>query len=446
MTPDAVRLVEWMARVAVSGPFTTAAVEERCAFALGRRPRWLRGLVRRLIDSVGEGKRVRVRTVERFLMADRSLQRSWSRPEADLSFPTDWQPDFEMCPGVGVPESWTVLPMRTVGELAHWLRVTPGELGWLADPRRWLRGERPGSRRSHYRYDWRRKSDGTWRLIESPKFRLKVIQRGLLRAILDQIPAHDAAHGFCLDRSILSYVQPHVAQPCLVKLDLRDFFASITRPRVLAVFLTAGYPEPVAEVLAALCTHGTPGPVLRQWPDRREGAPSPDVLRRFEIPHLPQGSPASPALANLVAFRMDCRLAGLARVAGARYTRYADDLLFSGGSDFARGAGGFIARVGAIVMEEGFEVCWRKVRVMRPGVAQQAAGMVLNVHPNVPRRDYDQLKAILTNCVRHGPADQNRHGVPEFQAHLAGRVAHVARVHPSRGARLLRLLEQICWD
>jgi GNAT superfamily N-acetyltransferase len=399
-----------------------------------------------LVATVGDGKRVRVRAIERVLKADRFLDRSLARPDADLSFPADWQPDFEMCPGSGVPESWTVRPMRTVGELAHWLRATPGELEWLADPRGWLRGEPPESRRAHYRYVWRRKPDGTWRLIESPKQRLKGIQRALLRAILDRIPAHDAAHGFCRERSILSSVQPHVAQRCLVKLDLRDFFASITRPRVLAVFLTAGYPEPVAEVLAGLCAHGTPRPVLRRWPDSREGVPAPATVRRFGIPHLPQGSPASPALANLVAFRMDCRLAGLARAVGAQYTRYADDLLFSGGPDFARGAGGCVARVGAIVMEEGFDVRWRKVRVMRPGVAQRAAGLVLNVRPNVPRRDYDQLKAILTNCIRHGPADQNRAGVPDSPAHLAGRVAHVARIHPDRGARLRRLLDRVCWD
>ena len=97
-------------------------------------------------------------------------------------------------------------------------------------------------------------------------------------------------------------------------------------------------------------------------------------------------------------------------------------------------------------MEEGFDVRWRKVRVMRPGVAQRAAGLVLNVRPNVPRCEYDQLKAILTNCIRHGPADQNRAGVPDFPAHLAGRVAHVARIHPDRGARLQQLLDRVCWD
>ena len=63
----------------------------------------------------------------------------------------------------------------------------------------------------------------------------------------------------------------------------------------------------------------------------------------------------------------------------------------------------------------------------------------------MPRDDYDRLKAILCNCVRHGPHEQNRAGVADFRAHLAGRVAHAARLNPERGRRLMRLFEQIAW-
>ncbi|MDI9654127.1 RNA-directed DNA polymerase, partial [Burkholderia cenocepacia] len=63
-------------------------------------------------------------------------------------------------------------------------------------------------------------------------------------------------------------------------------------------------------------------------------------------------------------------------------------------------------------------------RRMRRGTRQQLAGVVVNRHPNLSRDAFDRLKAILTNCIRRGPASQNRDAHPDFRAHLAGRVAH----------------------
>jgi hypothetical protein len=167
--------------------------------------------------------------------------------------------------------------------------------------------------------------------------------------------------------------------------------------------------------------------------------------RPYSLPHLPQGSPTSPALANLAAFRFDMRLAALSKTAGAEYTRYADDLLFSGDHSFARSVPRFTVQVAAIAIEEGFAVAHRKTRVMRQSVCQRAAGIVINQKINMPRDDYDQLKAILHNCAKHGPAEQNRENLRDFRAHLAGRVAHAARLNLHRGEKLKGLLEQIEW-
>jgi hypothetical protein len=170
------------------------------------------------------------------------------------------------------------------------------------------------------------------------------------------------------------------------------------------------------------------------------------LRQRHEIPHLPQGAPTSPTLANLVAFKLDCRLSGLAISAGATYTRYADDLLFSGDADFAAGAERLLAKVGAILIEEGFEANMRKNRVQRRGVSQRAVGMVLNVRMNPPREEYDRLKAILHNCVKKGPASQNRENHGDFQGHLLGRIAHIEWLNPEKAARLRRSFEKIVWD
>jgi hypothetical protein len=165
----------------------------------------------------------------------------------------------------------------------------------------------------------------------------------------------------------------------------------------------------------------------------------------YQRPHLPQGAPTSPSLANLATYRLDCRLAGLAKAIGADYTRYADDLVFSGNTEFARKVARFYIHACAIVLEEGFEVQTRKTRIMHQSVSQRAGGIVLNDHMNVSRTYYEQLKAILHNCIIHGPAAQNRNGVADFPAHLSGQVAHVEMVSPARGKKLRSQFEQINW-
>jgi hypothetical protein len=96
-------------------------------------------------------------------------------------------------------------------------------------------------------------------------------------------------------------------------------------------------------------------------------------------------------------------------------------------------------------MEEGLTVHHRKTRVMRQGVRQHLAGLVTNQKVNVMRPDYDRLKAILTNCIRSGPASQNRESHSDFRAHLQGRVAFIEMINQRKGARLRALLERILW-
>jgi RNA-directed DNA polymerase len=127
------------------------------------------------------------------------------------------------------------------------------------------------------------------------------------------------------------------------------------------------------------------------------------------------------------------------------YTRYADDLAFSGDEPFEKCVERFGLHVTAILHEEGFRVNNRKTRIMRQGVRQHLAGLVTNQRPNVVRRDFDQLKAILTNCVRLGPESQNREGHRRFRAHLEGRVAFVTMINPEKGRRLQEIFDRIQW-
>jgi hypothetical protein len=278
----------------------------------------------------------------------------------------------------------------------------------------------------HYRYALVPKPSGGVRLLEAPKARLKAVQRRILHEILDQVPVHGAAHGFVGGRSCLTGAQIHAGEKVVAAFDLAGFFPSIGRARVHGLFRRLGYPWAVARLLAGLCTTVTPAGVVAE----RE---------IYGVPHLPQGAPTSPALANLLAWRLDTRLAGLARAAGANYTRYADDLAFSGETV------GFGAVVEQIVREEGFTLNPAKSRVMRAQARQMVTGIVVNAHCNVPRAEFDALKAQLFNCARHGPAEQNRDGVPDFKRHLEARVAWVAQVNPWRAEKLWALFDRIQW-
>jgi RNA-directed DNA polymerase len=301
----------------------------------------------------------------------------------------------------------------------------------------------------HYHYRILNKVSGSIRLIEAPKPRLKRLQRQILTEILEKIPSHPAVHGFRKGRSIKTFTAPHTGKRVVLRMDLQNFFPSFAATRIQSFFRTAGYPELVADLLGGVCTTATPRDIwsraafgedpLHLWESCAE------VRASYSGRHLPQGAPTSPALANLCAYRLDCRLAGLAESAGAVYTRYADDLAFSGATDFDKKVERFSAHIAAIAVEEGFKVHHRKTRIMRHGVRQHLAGLVVNQHMNVRRSDFDRLKAALTNCVRFGPESQNRESHPQFRLHLKGRIGFVEMINLSKGRRLRDIFERIQW-
>lgn len=274
-----------------------------------------------------------------------------------------------------------------------------------------------------------------------------MLQRRVLHGILDLIPPHELAHGFSPGRNLLGFVTPHCDRELLLRLDLESFFSSVISARVFGIFRSAGYPEGVARLLTALCTHRTPEHVLKAAPDEmaRTSEERWRVLKRLAAPHLPQGAPTSPALANLIAYGMDVRLASAAARIGAVYTRYADDLAFSFDSHGARRASRFHILVAGIALDEGFSVQFRKTRFVRRGAAQRLAGLVVNVRPNVPRREFDRLKAILHRAARHGTAAMSGLRERNPRAQLLGRIAWVEHANPLRGKKLRALFGRIDW-
>jgi RNA-directed DNA polymerase len=435
-------ILDALASAFMAGEQTAEQIILRSTTTLGKDWRWIHPLARRYLRAFAGKISPRHRDVVAFLIHDKVFKRVASKNIRHLHV-AHWLTEAQAMRPAPAAEQWDIPVIESVGALAEWLGLDAGELSWFAD----LKGlgyRTMSSPVSHYNYRVIAKRSGGLRLVESPKPRLKAIQQKILRYILDKIPPHHHAHGFVKHKSINTFAAPHAHKQVVLRLDLQDFFPSFRAARVQTIFRVLGYPESVADNLGGICTNATPHYVWKSTviEDHQLLREAQDLYRR---PHLPQGAPTSPALANICTYRADCRVSALAEAAGAEYTRYADDLAFSGGLEFAKGVQRFSIHVAAILLEEGFRVNHHKTRIMRSGVRQHLAGVVVNEHPNVRRDDFDRLKAILTNCVRSGAKSQNRNSHPHFRLHLQGRIAFLRMLNPNKANRLQVLFEKIQW-
>lgn len=430
-----------LADAMLSGPSAAVSVTARCAEVLGSLPPWLRPLVRAMLREFAGvwhwGSRRDL--IEAIRRSDYFAHAWLSHPHPRIVRPCLASPEMAPCP----PSVKCAVPdLPTIAALSEWLGVEAATLDGIIRSLRFR--EQPETRRlQHYRYRWVEKRSGGFRLLEIPKTRLRDLQRRILHGLLEYVPPHEAAHGFRTGRSCLTHAGAHTGQAVVIRMDLEDFFLNIRAARVRALFRTLGYPDGTADWLTALCTAPVPAAVLDA-----EHMPRSDrtKVQRYRSPHLPQGAPTSPALANLCAFGLDVRLQAAAESCAARYTRYADDLTFSGGPEFARGAERFISLAGSIALDEGFPVNFRKTLVMRGSSRQRVGGVVVNEKPNVAREDFDNIKAVLHNCLKHGPETQTELPLPAFHAKLLGHIAQISSISSARGERLKTMFDAARWE
>jgi RNA-directed DNA polymerase len=319
-------------------------------------------------------------------------------------------------------------PMKDAQELAKLLELTIPRLRWLVFHREVDSG-------THYRR-WRiPKRSGGERLISAPKHDLKRVQSFIAQNIVEHLPVHGLVHGFLRGRSIRTNALVHARSDVVVKLDLEDFYPSITLPRVKGMFRKAGYGEQVATLLALLCTE----------------SPRDEMVIRGKTFYvatgprsLPQGAPTSPSITNAICLKLDMRLSGLARKMGVAYTRYADDLTFSwsGKPKQENAVARLLRAVEMVANEEGFKVHRKKTRVMRKGSRQSVTGLVVNEAggrpvARVPREYVRALRAAIKN------RELGRPGQGEPLAVLKGRAAHVFMADPVKGRAFLERIGRL---
>jgi retron-type reverse transcriptase len=306
-------------------------------------------------------------------------------------------------------------------------------LGSTIPELRWLTYHRDAATNIHYRAFTIPKRDGSKRQIWAPLPKLKAAQRWILRHIVEHLPVHGAAHGFLPGRSIASNAAFHTNSKIVVKVDLKDFFPTVTLPRVKGIFRKAGYREQVSTLLALICTEA-PREVIEKDGKSYYIAMGPRCL--------PQGAPTSPGLTNTLCMRLDRRLTGLAKKLGWRYTRYADDLTFSLPNDHkdAPGLGLLLGSIGRIAADEGFAVHPKKTRVARKGSRQKITGLVVNGEgpPRVPRQIRRQIRAAIHNL-------KNGKGLKEGEtfSRIAGYAAYIFMTQPELGKKLMKELSSI---
>jgi hypothetical protein len=332
----------------------------------------------------------------------------------------------------GGPDKWDVAhaeeraaenelpPLDSPQQLAEALGLTVARLRWLAY-------HRDAATRLHYRRFVIPKRGGGERAIWAPLPALKAAQHWILRNVAEKLPVHGAAHGFLPGRSTLTNAAAHTGARVVVKMDVKDFFPTVTLKRVKGIFRKAGYREQVATLLALLCTEA-PREVVEHGGQTYYVSLGPRCL--------PQGAPTSPALTNTLCLRLDRRLSGLAKRLGWRYTRYADDLTFSLPTSHQGKPhlGTLMGLVRRVVEAEGFRLHPEKTRVHRRGGRQRVTGLVVNGAgaPRVPRAVRRRLRAAAHNLSQGKPP---RDG--ETVEGLRGYAAYVYMTDPKAGAKLL---------
>lgn len=206
---------------------------------------------------------------------------------------------------------------------------------------------------------------------------LKIIQRWILDNILNNIPVSPYAKGFVKDRSIKDSARFHRKQPKVLSLDISDFFGSINTPKVNNLFFECGYSKRLCYFLTRLCTHS--------------GA-------------LPQGAPTSPAISNIIFHESDLKIARYCSERSIRYTRYADDMTFSG--DFP--VGDLIDFVKKTIKSNQLKLNEEKTRLMKQHERQEVTGIVVNKKLQAPRPLRRKLRQEVHYIERFG-----------IEAHLA---------------------------
>jgi hypothetical protein len=305
--------------------------------------------------------------------------------------------------------------LRNIMDVAKLVGLSREEIVWLCY-------ERKVSAVDHYlRFEIPKRSGGK-RLISSPKKQMRTAQSGIREKILRNLVPTAQATAFRPNKSIVDNALAHVGAKIIVRVDLKDFFPSISFRRVRGYFKWCGYSPGIATVLALLTTDA-PRVYVNTVHGKR-------VVARGER-GLPQGACTSPDLANLIARGLDQRIQGLASKNGEWiFTRYADDLVLSTKNPESN-AFGLAKTVERICRLEGFEVNTKKTSIKRPAGRMIVTGLV--VHENsvqISKADIKRMRAFFHRCDKEGRENISKAIGKSAESVAKGYLAYMQMVSP----------------
>lgn len=263
------------------------------------------------------------------------------------------------------------------------------------------------------------KKSGKWRKIEAPNDRLKEIQCWIKEKILEKLELSESAKGFRKSINILDNAIIHTNKKIVLNIDLKDFFPSIKYDQVFKVFYYAGYTKEVSHLLTKLCTNNE------------------NVL--------PQGAPTSPILSNIVCYKLDKRLSALSSKIGANYSRYADDITFSGNKNIVN----FLFLIRKIINEERFIINEDKFRILYSNGKQTVTGLTVNKKVSVDKKLLKELENAIYFINKYGQADHMKHIECDrafYKEHIYGIAYYVNMIDKDEGQKYINRLNQLNWD
>jgi retron-type reverse transcriptase len=284
-----------------------------------------------------------------------------------------------------------------------------------------------------YTFEVAKKSGGK-RIISAPKKSLKNAQKKVIEKLLVNFRNNENSHGFITGKSIVTNSEKHTGKDIVINLDLENFFPTITYARVKGLFHKCGYSEQIATILALLLTKNDKEKISIDGQTY--------YVSKGER-YLPQGSPASPAISNILSAKLDKRLNGLAKRYNCEYTRYADDLSFSCMYANEENISKLLYYVSKVIVDEGFKINKTKTHIMRKGNQQKVTGIVVNEKLNIPKVKLKKFRALLHNIKCNGWKDQKWGNAIHLINAIDGYINFVHMVNPEKAIKFKKELNEI---
>lgn len=299
------------------------------------------------------------------------------------------------------------------------------------------------NRDNNYEYYLIKKKKGGYRRIIAPHPNIKELQGWIKANIIDKIELNTNATGFIKKKSILNNAKIHENRNVILNLDLSDFFETINERRVYGMFKMLGYASNLSVELTKICTASISAYKLEQLSEIEQEYFQ-DLCSHSEA-FLIQGAPTSPGISNVICKKLDNRLSKLANKHGANYSRYADDITFSGDENNLPNLG----IIKKIIAAEGFNINWKKVGKYKTGQKQMVTGLLIDNKVRIPNKFKKDIYRHLHFCKKYGASSHFNRISPDKgyrKEWILGKILFVHSIEPEEAKKMMKLVEQINWE